>query len=67
MSPGVTTTSKSVVSIALGLQLDAVWPGINDQALESAVEAVDHADVIAIDVNLRVGRLDLETERSRVP
>src|SRR6185503_10145224 len=51
--------------VPLGLQLDAVRTGIYIQLLESSVETVDDADVITIDVDLRIRRLDFQAKRSR--
>src|SRR5262249_54941222 len=46
--------------------LDAVRPAFDVQLLEDAVEVVDHADVVAIDVDLGLPRLDLQAKRSCV-
>src|SRR5712692_1906232 len=42
---------------------DAVRAGIKMQALEDAVEIVDDADVVAVDVHLAFLRLDLQAQR----
>src|SRR4026208_2117126 len=42
--------------------LDAVRSRIEVQALEDAVEIVDDADVVAVDVDFGVARLDLQPQ-----
>src|SRR5262245_14540867 len=48
--------------VAVGAELDLVAPAVQRQLLERAVELVHEADVIAVDVDLRVARLDLQLQ-----
>src|SRR4029077_2889831 len=50
-------------AIAVEVQLDLVLTGLNVQTLERAVEVVDDAGVVAVDVDLGFVRLHLELHR----
>ena len=49
-------------AVAVEKQLDLVLAGRHAEPLERAVEVVDDAGVVAVDVDLGFFRLDLETE-----
>src|SRR6185436_9250223 len=51
--------------IPFGFQLHLVGALRDPYALERTIEAVDHADVIAVHEDLRAGRLNLAAERER--
>src|SRR5688572_28503759 len=53
--------------VAGGLDFDPVSAGVDPELLEDAVEVVDHAHEVAVDVDLGVARLDLQPERSGRP
>ena len=46
--------------VAVGLDLDSMMAAVHAELLEGAVEAVDDANEVAVDVDLRVPRLDLQ-------
>src|SRR5262245_25080583 len=44
---------------------DAILAGLEAQRLEHAVEIVDQAGICAVDVHLRIRRLDIKPQRAR--
>src|SRR5215213_8445500 len=48
----------------VGSQFNAVCAPFDRQFLEGSIEAVDDADVVAIDVDLRVRRFDFQPQRT---
>ena len=50
--------------VAGGADLDAVRPRLDFQRLEDAVEIVDESREVAVDVDLRFLRLDLQPQRA---
>ena len=50
--------------VTISADFDAVATGFEAELLEQAVEAVDHADEVAVDIDLGVTRFELQPERA---
>jgi hypothetical protein len=50
--------------MTIGLDLDSMAAGVDSELLEHAIEFIDDAHEVAIHVDLRFARLDLQPERS---
>jgi hypothetical protein len=53
-------------AVSVEIQHELVIAGLGPQALEQTVEVIDDAGVIAVDEHLRLARLDLNPERSKL-